>query len=211
MKQFLSVFAALTFWFCCTTSQASTVLTGKVVKVVDGDTIKVKVIGKNRVPIRSSEVEDGLNDAEPGFAPESDYRTDVELGQVVKIRLVGIDAPESYKSKKLWRDARRCGVSPKEMSKLGKAASRVAKKLMQGKRVTVRITGHDRYGRLLGVVTVDELNVNEALLTRGVACVWRWAWPEILRLRLERKEAAARNVGMGLWGEYPEVMECLCK
>jgi len=211
VKRFLSLFMVTVLWLCCATSQASTVLVGKVVKVVDGDTIKVKVVGENRTLVRPDNPNtEGETDGPGfGFAPESDYRSNVEPGQVVKIRLVGIDTPESYKTRKLWRDSRKCGVSPKEMRKLGKKASKFTKALIKGKMVEVSIYGRDRYGRPLGIVKVDGKNVNAILLRRGMACVWRKTKPESLRDHLDQEMFQARRTSKGFWGSNPEVMECL--
>jgi len=56
----------------------------------------------------------------------------------------------------------------------------------------------DRYGRIVGRVYVDGLDVNRELVARGMAWVYRKYSndPELLRL-----EAEAREKGLGLWAD----------
>jgi endonuclease YncB( thermonuclease family) len=95
----------------------------------------------------------------------------------VKIRLNGIDAPE--KGQDYW-------VASKDF--LGK--------LLAGRSLRVRVTGKDRYGRLIGDVYVDRLWVNSSMVEAGLA--WHFLKyshdPE-----LAKAEAEARKQLAGLW------------
>jgi endonuclease YncB( thermonuclease family) len=72
-------------------------------------------------------------------------------GREVKIRLHGIDAPETGQA-------------------FGDAAKRLTSERVFGKSVTVRVLEKDRYGRLVGVVTSsDGASSNEALVQSGFA------------------------------------------
>lgn len=95
----------------------------------------------------------------------------------IRIRLHGIDCPEK-----------------------GQDFSNVAKDLLSnyvfGKTVTVKEMDTDRYGRTIGMVVIDSVNVNQKLLEAGLA--WHYtqydknpAWA-----KLERE---AKNKKLGLW------------
>ena len=70
--------------------------------------------------------------------------------QQVKIRLKGIDAPE-------------------ETQPFGEAAEKLLSTLALGKEVSVIVTGRDTYARVLGIVSVGELSVNDEILRTGMA------------------------------------------
>lgn len=95
----------------------------------------------------------------------------------VKIRLQGVDCPEK-----------------------GQDFGNVAKEFLSGyvfsKVVTVKKIGTDRYGRTIGMVTIDGANVNEKLLEAGLA--WHYkkydhnpAWAAL--------ETEAKKDKKGLW------------
>ncbi len=54
----------------------------------------------------------------------------LDNGNRVKVRVWGIDTPEKFRSKKLFREARRCGVEPAAIVHLGKLAPRQAEELL---------------------------------------------------------------------------------
>lgn len=68
----------------------------------------------------------------------------------IKIRLHGIDCPEKKQD-------------------FGNVAKNYLSGLVIGKVVVVKKMNKDRYGRTVGIVFVDGLNVNEALLKAGLA------------------------------------------
>ena len=74
--------------------------------------------------------------------------------QQVKIRLAGIDTPERKQP-------------------FGKRAKQALAKLAFQKQVLVEVEAKDRYGRTIGVVFVDGLNVNAELVKQGMAWVYR--------------------------------------
>jgi endonuclease YncB( thermonuclease family) len=98
--------------------------------------------------------------------------------QQIKIRLHGIDAPE-----------------------YDQPFSKVSRQFLADKvfrnRVSVQQRDVDRYGRVVGIVTVDGVNVNEALLKAGL--VWHYkrydnpVWAQL--------EAEARQNKAGLWAD----------
>ena len=98
----------------------------KVIRVTDGDTVKVTNNGKTST-----------------------------------IRLVGIDAPKTSKKK----------------NEPGQPFSRKSTKylasLVLNKMVDIKSYGKDRYGRTLGVVFVDGMNVNLEMVKAGLTEVYR--------------------------------------
>lgn len=119
-------------------------LTGKVIGVTDGDTIKVLV---NR--------------------------------QTVKVRLEGIDAPESSQS-------------------FGTKSKQALSKMVFGKTITVKKTGEDQYGRTLGIIMVGDVDANAKMIEDG------WAWHYIKyndEERLAKLEISARKAKSGLWAD----------
>ncbi len=138
---FLSVFA----------HAGDSLLSGRVVKVADGDTITV------------------LQD-------NTQY----------KIRLYGIDCPENGQD-------------------FGNVAKKLTSSLTFDKVVDVVVYDTDRYGRSVGVVFVNKTNVNEQILSGGLAWVYRKYckasfcddWTD-----LEREAKVSR---VGLWSHNDSV------
>ena len=133
-----------------------------------------------------------------GPASAGSYRCDRVLdGDTIRIvgenaeitlRLFGIDAPETSKSK---RDP-------------GQPFSQTAAKqlaaLVLNKTVQFKNCGADRYGRTLAVVFVDGKEVNLALLNAGLAEVYRGASAAGPQMALYREvEREAREAGRGMW------------
>lgn len=95
----------------------------------------------------------------------------------VKVRLKDIDAPERgqpYRAK----------------------AKQALSGLVYGKSITVSYEKRDRYGRLLGKINVDGVDVSEALVRMGAAWVYRKYTQDTRLLALEADARAARR---GLW------------
>jgi endonuclease YncB( thermonuclease family) len=95
----------------------------------------------------------------------------------VRIRLAGIDAPESRQP-------------------YGSRAQQELSTLSFRKQARVVVQDTDRYSRTVGQVWVDRLNVNAELVHRGAA----WVYPQYNRdPALPGLEAAARQAQRGLW------------
>ena len=96
------------------------------------------------------------------------------------IRLVGIDAPEKGQA-------------------YGQQAKQFAASLAFGQTVTVRVSGHDRYARLLGeVILSDGRSLNQELVRAGFA----WWFRRYSRdLTLAHLEQEAREARRGLWAD----------
>ena len=96
----------------------------------------------------------------------------------LKVRLAGIDAPESRQPH-------------------GDAATQSLKALALRRRGELEIVATDVYGRKLGVLEVDGLQVNAELVRRGDA----WASTRGRRDALHGLQDAARAAGRGLWAD----------
>lgn len=111
-------------------------------------------------------------------------------GKNERVRLIGVDTPESVHPDK------------SKNSYLGVRASNFTKNKLSGKQVRLEfdVQERDHYGRLLAYVYLDNIMFNRTLLRTGYAQVA--TYPPNVRytsefLQLERE---ARNKNMGLWG-----------
>lgn len=97
----------------------------------------------------------------------------------IKVRLEGIDAPESGQS-------------------YGKKSKQALSEILFGKAVTVRKTGTDKYDRTLGVVIVGDVDANAKMVEDG----WAWHFKKYNdEERLAKLEVAARKARRGLWAD----------
>ena len=137
-----------------------------VIRVIDGDTIVVEVTGRT----------DG-----PGAGAAAE-------GAEERVRLIGIDTPESVKP-----------GSPVEC--FGREASSAAKALLEGEDVHLvkDVEERDAYDRLLRYVYIGEEMANARLVANGYASAYTYP-PNVrhadLFVDLERQ---ARDRGLGLW------------
>jgi micrococcal nuclease len=106
----------------------------------------------------------------------------------LRIRMVGIDAPETPKGTKFPGQP------------YGKEAEAYLKQLVEGKRVKVEIYAVDRYKRLLSVIFLDGKDINRAMLEAGLAEVYRG--PESdnpYKPQYQAAEEAARSTKKNIW------------
>ncbi len=92
-----------------------------------------------------------------------------------KVRLIGIDTPESKVNTKAKRDAERSGQDIKIITSMGKRARKYVSNLVKpGDKVTIEfdVEQRDRYGRLLGYVYLSNGKMlNEEIVKAGYATV----------------------------------------
>ena len=98
----------------------------------------------------------------------------------VKIRLWGIDCPESHQD-------------------FGTVARRFLGDLAHNRTATVRERDRDRYGRVVALVDVDGVNVNRALVAAGLAWVYRRYCHGPERTEWLALETDAQTARLGLW------------
>ena len=78
-------------------------------------------------------------------------------GKREKVRLLGIDTPEKYWSRKLRKQAIRCGVKEGRISRLGIRATRYAKGLIhKGDEIYLEIRGRGHYGWILAFLYLKD-------------------------------------------------------
>ena len=97
--------------------------------------------------------------------------------QQVKIRLAGVDTPERKQP-------------------FGNKAKQALSNLAFQKQALIEVEAKDRYGRAIGVVFVDGLNVNAELVKQGMAWVYRKYTDDE---RLYVLESEAKQAKRGLW------------
>lgn len=99
--------------------------------------------------------------------------------ETVKVRLEGIDAPESKQS-------------------FGNKSKEALAGLVADKTVTVKKTGTDKYKRTLGIVIVGDADANAKMVENG----WAWHYKKYNdEERLAKLEDAARKAKKGLWSD----------
>jgi len=97
--------------------------------------------------------------------------------QQIKVRLAGIDTPERKQP-------------------FGNKAKQALANLAFQKQALIEVETKDRYGRTVGVVFVDGLNVNAELVKQGMAWVYREYTDD---KRLYTLESEAKQAKRGLW------------
>jgi micrococcal nuclease len=121
-----------------------------------------------------------------------------------RVRLLGIDTPEKYESKKLDKDVETTHQDKKTIKKLGQLASDYVKNFVEGKRVYLErepnYEDKDRYGRLLRWIYLEDGTfVNGKIVKDGYAQVYeKFPVSKLEELRKYQKEAREKN--RGLWG-----------
>lgn len=99
--------------------------------------------------------------------------------ETIKIRLVGIDAPEKSQA-------------------FGMAAKKRLSELTFGKQASVIVISKDLYGRSLGVVVVDGVDANLQIVRDGLA----WHYKAYSKDKsLAAAELAARKERLGIWSD----------
>ncbi|HVF65547.1 MAG TPA: thermonuclease family protein [Casimicrobiaceae bacterium] len=96
--------------------------------------------------------------------------------QELRVRLAGIDSPERYQP-------------------YGTLARRALAEMISGRNVRVTTFGRDRFGRVLGRVHLDNVDVNAEQVRRG----WAWVFRRNGDARLLALEAEAKAARRGLW------------
>ncbi|CAO2181026.1 unnamed protein product [Urochloa humidicola] len=112
-----------------------------------------------------------------GYRQVPNMRDEQGLAKKYRIRLRGIDAPES-------------------LMPYGKEAKEELARLLQGKTLKISIYDSDRYGRLVGDVDCNGVFVQEHMLKKGLA--WHYTAYDH-HMELTKWENQARASQTGLW------------
>ena len=119
-------------------------------------------------------------------------------GQREKVRLIGIDTPESKVNTKAKRDAEMTGQDIETITSMGKRSTKYVSSLVKpGHKVTIEfdVEQRDRYDRLLGYVYLSNGKMlNEEIVKAGYANVK-------YQDRFLRAYKQARKKERGLWEE----------
>jgi len=120
-------------------------------------------------------------------------KLETEEGTKLKIRLYGIDAPETEKIN------HRTGAVSKAGQPYGEEAYKALKSKMLDSKVKVDIMAIDRYKRMVGIVYLNNRNINLEMVKEG----WAWAYREYLDRPYASEyidaEGEARTKKLSLW------------
>jgi micrococcal nuclease len=165
LKSSRFLFAAFLLFFACFAPEVWSdpfSLSGKVVRVYDGDTIQVANVGK--------------------------------------VRMLGIDTPE-WQASGRDRYYQRQGISAATLRRIATAARDFVVNHAAGQNVTLTVDSdaRDRHGRLLAYVYLEDGRLlNRLLLEAGLAAVYR-RFDFSLKSEFIAVEKRARGLSVGLW------------
>jgi len=127
-------------------------------------------------------------------------------GEIKRLQLAGIDAPEDQANPKLTRDLERTGLSADTLLALGNAATAHLKQLiLPGDEVEVAgdLAASDRYGRIPVFVYKDKHSLNAAMVTDGYAIVLQQSSiAQEIKAELSALQLRAQSEKRGLWGSH---------
>ncbi len=131
------------------------------------------------------------------------FHCKLQGGKDVKVRLIGVDTPESSYNSKTKRDAKRSEMSIQEIMKMGKMAAEFTKMLIhKGDVVYLEfdVVKTDKYGRLLSYVWLkDGRMLNELLIKEGYAKVYTIPPNVKYQERFIEAQRYARENRKGVW------------
>jgi endonuclease YncB( thermonuclease family) len=107
-------------------------------------------------------------------------------GTIEKVRLIGIDTPETKEC--FYLEAKK-----KLQSLIGGKSVRIEPDSSQGER--------DKYGRLLLYIWVDSVNINEKMIKAGFAYEYTYNLPYKYQDSFKQAQQEARENKKGLWGD----------
>ena len=88
--------------------------------------------------------------------------------EVIKCRVLGIDTPEKFDSKKLDIFTKKYNLNKSQVKNAGKSATKFAEKFFNiGQEYKVKLTGKDVYNRDLCIIKKDDLIYNEEVIGNG--------------------------------------------
>ena len=154
----------------------------KIIKIVDGDTI---VVVKNPDPSNAD------SDKRETQNPDSNYDGEKKYGKEYKVRLLGINTPESV-------DPRR----PVEC--FGVEASNYMKEVSEYQDVYMETddtqSKYDKYGRLLAYVYIDDGQMlNRKMIAEGYAYEYTYDGAYKYQKDFKDLQRYAKNNSKGLW------------
>jgi len=125
-------------------------------------------------------------------------------GQKEKVRLIGIDAPESHPNPKAKKDSIRTGTDLRTLNEMGQRSTRYVKSVIRPlEPVTIEldVQHRDKYGRLLAYIWLqDGRLLNEEIVRAGYAGLMTIPPNVRYQKRLQDAYRDAWEAGRGLWG-----------
>lgn len=124
-------------------------------------------------------------------------------GKEEKIRLIGIDTPESRANVKAGKDASRSGKDVEAIVSQGRSAKRFVETLIATGtpvRVELDVQHRDKYGRLLGYIYLEDGRMlNEEIIKAGYASPMTYPPNVKYEKRFRTAYQWARDNKKGLW------------
>ncbi len=151
--------------FCLASTAGAQKLSGKVLWIYDGDTLKIEDIGK--------------------------------------VRLIGIDTPETKASSRDYFYKRNFNIAPEKLREIAHRAKQYNIRHVKGTTVHLKLdhTWRDKYNRLLAYVYLpDGTLLNRLLLKKGLATVFR-RYDFAKKKDFLKVEKRARKKRLGLWSD----------
>ena len=118
----------------------------------------------------------------------------IEIEGKIKVRYIGVNTPEIYHDTTGKKTGEQCFAEESYLEN---------KRLVEGKTATLikDVSDKDKYGRLLRYVYVNDLFVNDYLITNGYAKIMTIK-PDIkYSLRFKNLEKEAKTNNLGIWGK----------
>jgi endonuclease YncB( thermonuclease family) len=115
------------------------------------------------------------------------------LGTKVKVRLYGIDAPETEKSNK------KTGHVSKPGQPYGEEAYQALTSKIYRKNVRLDVMAVDQYKRSVGIVYLNSKNINQEMVAQGYAWAYRQYLDTPYKSEYIQLEEQARSKRLGLW------------
>ncbi len=91
---------------------------------------------------------------------------------IFRIRLIGIDCFEGTEGIRAKTQARKFKLTEDEVIEKGNLAGEILKKELENKKVYFEFKGIDKYNRALGIIRVNNENINEKMLKTGYCSVY---------------------------------------
>lgn len=120
----------------------------------------------------------------------------IEIEGKIKVRYIGINTPEIYHDTTGKKTGEQCFAEKSYLEN---------KRLVEGKTATLikDVSDKDKYGRLLRYVYIDDLFINDYLITNGFAKIMTIKPDVKYSLDFKQKEKEAKVNNLGIWKECP--------
>ena len=129
----------------------------------------------------------------------TEERTTVFVARVIDGDTIELDSGQKLRLK---------GINTPEKSIIGYAeANDFLKKLSENKSLNAEIIGTDKYGRGLSYIFIDNQNINELILKKGLGTLYYYEKDSYYK-DLKRAENIAREKEIGIWEKSPDA-NCL--